>query len=230
MSTYDKSQAVDQFKGWSEGYDECIIQKLLFVPSHNSMLKQIDDEPPKRVLDIGGGTGVFALRCAEAHTDAEIWALDLSMDMLTKGSHRLGACVERLRFVRGDSEHLPFDDNTFDVITCANSFHHYPNQETAVREMYRVLRPGGRLMIVDGYRDGWWGPFIYDVCVVSREGVVRHLPAKEFDELFRKCGFSDIEQKKSKFRLAPFILTLGRADKPAIAAEADKAIDGVKVA
>ncbi len=59
--------------------------------------------------------------------------------------------------MQGDSERLPFASGSFDIVTCANSFHHYPRQDRAVAEMRRVLRPGGRLMIIDGYRDGAMG-------------------------------------------------------------------------
>ena len=61
--------------------------------------------------------------------------------------------------MQGDSERLPFATGTFDVVTCANSFHHYPHQDRAVAEMHRVLQPGGRLMLIDGYRDAPWGWF-----------------------------------------------------------------------
>ena len=49
----------------------------------------------------------------------------------------------------GDSENLPFDDDTFDMITCTDSFHHYPNSENVLAEIRRVLRPQGRLLIAD---------------------------------------------------------------------------------
>ena len=110
--------------------------------------------------------------------------------------------------VQGDSERLPFPGGAFDVVTCANSFHHYPHQQRAVEEMHRVLKPGGRLILVDGDRDGPWGWFIYDVCVAGVEGDVLHASARRVRELFASGGFVETAQEVHR-GLAPFLLTEG---------------------
>src|SRR5262249_7381833 len=120
----------------------------------------------------------------------------------------------RFHLVRGDSERLPFADDTFDVVTCTHSFHHYPQQERVVTEMYRVLRPGGRLLLIDGDRDGLWGRLIFDVFVVLMEGPGRHLPGAASGDLFGRAGFDDVSQRRRGGPL-PFLLTTGRAVKPA---------------
>ncbi|MDP9242739.1 MAG: methyltransferase domain-containing protein, partial [Actinomycetota bacterium] len=61
--------------------------------------------------------------------------------------------IPNVRFEVGDSEHLPFDDAEFTTVLCSNSFHHYPHPVLAVREMARVLAPGGRLVIGDACAD-----------------------------------------------------------------------------
>jgi len=214
LTKYEKHEAVSEFESWSQNYDDSIVQRLLFVPSHNAMLERLLAHPPRRVLDIGGGTGVFALRAAHLFPEAEVWVLDLSIHMLSEGLHRLSD-TKQLHYVQADSEHLPFADDSFDAITCANSFHHYPHQAVAIGEMHRVLRPGGRLVIVDGYRDSLWGRFIFDICVVAAEGKVNHLSGKAFVSIFEQGGFTEVRQHASGFRLAPFVLTEGMAHKPA---------------
>ena len=57
--------------------------------------------------------------------------------------------LEGIRFVAGDCENLPFAENSFDVVTCSMSFHHYPNPESFFHSLSRVLRPGGRLILRD---------------------------------------------------------------------------------
>jgi len=79
--------------------------------------------------------------------------------------------------------------------------------------MHRVLRPGGRLMVIDGYRDGLWGWFIYDVCVEGVEGDVHHASSKRFRELFSQAGLRAIAQKIHRGP-APFLLTEGVATDP----------------
>src|SRR5262249_55812653 len=107
----------------------------------------------------------------------------------------------------------PFANNTFDAVTCAHSFHHYPNQARVVAEMYRVLRPGGRLLIVDGDRDGLWGRLVFDLVVVLMEGPVRHLTGHDFRDLYRATGFDNGRQHRHGGPL-PFLMTVGRAVKP----------------
>src|SRR4029077_8982565 len=140
-------------------------------------------------------TGVFAERVRRTLPRARVWGVDLVADMLGKGIDRWRRQAGHVQPVQGDSERLPFADGSFDFVTCANSFHHYPHQDRAVAEMHRVLRPGGRLLLIDGYRDALWGWFIYDVCVAGIEGDVHHASARQFRELFEQAGLRAIAQK-----------------------------------
>jgi ubiquinone/menaquinone biosynthesis C-methylase UbiE len=207
--SYDKGQATREFARWSENYDRCILQWLLFGPSHRAILRRLRaavGDRPARVLDVGCGTGVFAGRLRAALPNARVWGIDLVRAMLDKGADRWRHHADAVLPVQGDSERLPFAANTFDVITCANSFHHYPHQDRAVVEMRRVLRPGGRLILVDGYRDAPWGWLIYDVCVAAVEGDVHHASSRRVRELMALAGFGAVSQKVHR-GAAPFLLT-----------------------
>lgn len=206
---YDKDQATHEFTRWSESYDRSILQWLLFGPSHRAILRRVRAEHgdrPLRILDIGCGTGLFAARIREAFPRAEVVGIDLVSGMLQKGRERWRQHAANVFPVQADSERLPFARGTFDVVTCCNSFHHYPNQAAAVAEMRRVLRPGGRLMLIDGYRDRPWGWLIYDVCVAGIEGEVHHASARRFRDLFTAAGFEAVTQKVHR-GLAPFLLS-----------------------
>jgi ubiquinone/menaquinone biosynthesis C-methylase UbiE len=139
--------------------------------------------------------------------------LDLSHRMLVRGLTNAKRSDGNVCLVQADSERLPFADSVFDVVTCSHSFHHYPDQERVVDEMHRVLRPGGRLLIIDGDRDGWWGRLVYDVAVVLMEGAVHHLSGRRFRNVYRQVGFDEIRQYRHGGPL-PFLLTVGRAVKP----------------
>ena len=206
---YDKTQATHEFSRWSENYDRSILQWLLFGPSHRALIQRIravTSGRPARILDVGCGTGVFAARIRSDVPESQVWGVDLVSGMLTKGADRWKRHRGQIIPIQGDSERLPFASGSFDIVTCANSFHHYPHQDRAVAEMHRVLRPGGRLMLIDGYRDAPWGWFIYDVCVAGVEGEVHHASSRRFRDLFASAGLTAIAQRVFRGP-APFLLT-----------------------
>lgn len=100
------------------------------------------------VLDAGSGAGHTAL--AVAPYAAHVTAVDLSAAMLAQGQHLAHAQrVENIAFEVGDVEALTFDDGSFDVAVSRYSAHHWPHPQQALRELHRVLRPGGRLLLSD---------------------------------------------------------------------------------
>jgi ubiquinone/menaquinone biosynthesis C-methylase UbiE len=209
--SYRTSEAVEEFDRWSRRYDRSLLQKLLFKPTHRMMLEALTPDS-RRVLDVGCGTGRFAARLLKRFGEARVWGVDLSPGMLERCQDRCLTLDGRLQVVRGDSERLPFADDSFDAVTCAHSFHHYPHQERVLQEMYRVLRPGGRLIIVDGDRDRLWGRLVFDVVVVLMEGKVCHLSGEAFRDLYGATGFEDVRQRR-RGGLLPVLMTVGRAAK-----------------
>ena len=120
----------------------------------------------------------------------------------------VGEKVECPLFVCADSEHLPFADVSFDVVTCSNSFHHYPHQQAVVNEMRRVLRPQGRLILIDGFRDNIVGWVTFDVIIARVEGRVYHAPWTVVHEYFKAAGFTGIRRRKLNFWF-PLLATIG---------------------
>ncbi len=214
--SYDKQQATLEFSRWSDSYDRCILQKMLFGPSHRVLIgriRAVSRGRPIRMLDVGCGTGMFASAVRAALPEVKVFGIDLVAEMLAKGQSRWRLHRGHVFPVQADSERLPFSPASFDIVTCANSFHHYPRQDRAISEMRRVLKPGGRLMIIDGYRDNLWGWLIYDVCVAGVEGDVRHASAARFRELMTEAGLQAIAQRVH-LGLAPFLITEGIAAEP----------------
>lgn len=205
-----KTKAQSQFDSWSGSYDRSVLQRLFFRPSHDLILENINVSRGSRVLDVGCGTGLFARRIAMEYPGVDVVGLDLSPGMLRIAQENCKDVGDSVQFVEGDSEHLPFDDDTFDVITCVHSFHHYPHKQNVLAEMQRVLRPGGRACIVDGNRDGWWGYLVFDWVVTTIEGLVHHCSGREFHRLYTEAGFDEVQQYGGG-HLAPFLLTVGTA-------------------
>lgn len=101
-----------------------------------------------RVLDVACGTGLVSF--ALAPYAREVVGLDISPGMLAKAReirHRRG--VRNVHFVLGEAEHMPFKDEEFDLVVCRLAIHHFPQPEREIREMARVLKAHGRLVISD---------------------------------------------------------------------------------
>lgn len=106
------------------------------------MLRYLPSDKRLRVLDCGAGMGhLLAQAMAAGH---EGWAFDLSAELLTAAETKVKT---EAGLVRADGEYLPFKQNSFDAALCRGLLHHMDNWETAVREIYRVIRPGGRFVI-----------------------------------------------------------------------------------
>ncbi|ELZ82994.1 menaquinone biosynthesis methyltransferase UbiE [Haloferax elongans ATCC BAA-1513] len=115
-----------------------------FAPLYDLVMPAADAEPldfaldrasrpVERVVDIGGGSG----RATLALDVPERVVFDLSEEMLARARSRGLDCV------RGDARSLPFADDSVDAVTVVDAFHHMPDQQTVVEEVYRVLAPGG---------------------------------------------------------------------------------------
>ncbi|WP_455218280.1 bifunctional demethylmenaquinone methyltransferase/2-methoxy-6-polyprenyl-1,4-benzoquinol methylase UbiE [Kaarinaea lacus] len=106
----------------------------------------------QRVLDIAGGTGDLAAKFSELVGDSgEVVLADINESMLEVGRERLvdRGILSNVRFVQANAEALPFPDNYFDCITIAFGLRNVTDKDAALRSMNRVLKPGGRLLILE---------------------------------------------------------------------------------
>ena len=103
----------------------------------------------QRVLDLASGTGDLAVEFSrKVGATGEVVASDINASMLTTGRSRLvdKGIVGNVRYVQANAERLPFPDNYFDCITIAFGLRNVTDKDAALRSMYRVLRPGGKLL------------------------------------------------------------------------------------
>lgn len=103
-----------------------------------------------RVLDVAGGTGDLSLAFARrAGKSGQVWLTDINNSMLTNGRDRVADKGLLLPVAQCDAEKLPFPDDYFDCVSVAFGLRNMTHKDRALAEMYRVLRPGGRLLVLE---------------------------------------------------------------------------------
>ena len=133
-----------------------IMNDLMSLGIHriwkDAMMDWLAPRPGQRLLDVAGGTGDVSFRFLKrAGAGAHATVLDLTESMLHEGQKRAEAenMAQSLDWIVGDAMALPFADNSFDVYTISFGIRNVTRIEDALQEAYRVLRPGGRLMVLE---------------------------------------------------------------------------------
>jgi len=124
--------------------DEILYSKYGKISCRN-IADYLKGKEYKSLLDIGSGTG-YLIHMLSQNYEAEYVGLDLSENMVREADKKN---IKNARFLEGRSDALPFADNTFDVVTCSQSFHHYPDTDGALQEAYRVMKPKGIYILSD---------------------------------------------------------------------------------
>lgn len=142
-----KTRTQQQFGAHAAGYVDSSEHKVGY--SLDRLAEMVNVQPGWRVLDVATGGGHTALRLVG--TDVRVVAGDLTYPMLRAAREfiRAKAHGENVTFARLDAEALPFADNTFDAATCRVAPHHFPDVALFMREMARVVKPGGIVAVVD---------------------------------------------------------------------------------
>ena len=195
------------FDAWSRVYDFPLVQRATYKPVHDAVLRSLVVGPRGRVLDIGCGTGRLAERLTEARGVRTVVGCDFSAGMLANAAERLATArgAGRARLVRGDATCLPFADAAFDAAVSTEAFHWFPDQDAALRELHRVLQPGGRLLLALVSP-----PFeiIADVVEVGMRAVGQPLwwtTPSRLRKQVERAGFVVVEQRRV-FRIPGFLL------------------------
>jgi len=205
-----------------------IMNDLMSMGIHrvwkDAMMDWLAPRPGQKLLDVAGGTGDVAFRFLKRAPGASATVCDMTESMLIEGQKRAEAedMADRLKWVVGDAMALPFEDNTFDVYTISFGIRNVTRIPDALREAYRVLRPGGRIMVLEFSQipndmlQSLYDAYSFNVIPVMGQIVaddrdsyqylvesIRKFPTQEiFASMIREAGFDRVKYRNLSMGIA----------------------------
>lgn len=147
-----KEQVTKMFDTISKDYDGLnrVISFGIDVSWRKKVVKMVKETQPKSILDIATGTGDLAINLAQTNAE-KIVGLDISSGMLDIGKAKIKkrGLDNTIEMILGDSENMPFEDNSFDAITVAFGVRNFETLEKGLKEIHRVLKPKGTFVILE---------------------------------------------------------------------------------
>jgi len=147
-----KEQVAQMFDSISKNYDGLnrVISFGIDVKWRKKVVTIVGEKNPKQILDIATGTGDLAIMMAGLDP-VKIIGLDISAGMLEVGKEKIAKenLSDVIEMMVGDSENMPFEENSFDAITVSFGVRNFANLNNGLQEIYRVLKPGGVLVILE---------------------------------------------------------------------------------
>lgn len=186
-----KEKTKSHFDKTAQDYNESSDGKFV-EGMYEPLVKEIQKSESGRILDVGCGNGNLFTFLPEGKY--ELYGVDFSKNMIVEAKMN---CKTHAEFHVADAECLPFDNNTFDIVVCNASFHHYTHPDEVLSEMRRVLKPGGKLLIGDPYVPGIARPIINVLIKFSQKGDYHFYGFNEMQELFLKNEFIPLSSFKT---------------------------------
>jgi demethylmenaquinone methyltransferase/2-methoxy-6-polyprenyl-1,4-benzoquinol methylase len=174
-----------------------------------------------RLLDVATGTADLAIDAARRHTGIDITGLDFVGEMLQVGQAKIAkkGLSRIIRLARGDALCMPFADNTFDAAAIAFGIRNIPDRASALKEMMRVVAPGGRVMVLEmTFTRNWFSSLLYRTylnrvlpLIAKRfslnprayyylaDSIMNFPPPPEFANMMEGAGMMDVEKFKLTF-------------------------------
>ena len=200
----------------ARAYDGVLVPTL-FLPWARRLASTSGPWYGRRVLDLATGTGVVAATLStRVGPDGTVVAADINADMLAMARERCANTPAAVRFVESPAHALPLPDATFDTVVCQQGFQFFPDRHGAAAEVYRVLAPGGRVVV------STWLPvtaceFFGVICAALEDigeddiaTMMRRpfdfLDARELAEPFQAAGFAEVDVR---CECLPYVLNGG---------------------
>ena len=220
-----KEQVTQMFDKISGNYDGLnrVISFGIDITWRKRVVAILKKKQPKMILDIATGTGDLAINLVQTGAQ-KIIGLDLSPGMLEVGKNKVleKELAQTIDMIEGDSENLPFDDNTFDAVTVAFGVRNFETLEKGLAEIHRVLKPKGTFVVLETavpsrtpYKQGYAFYTKYMLPKIGRlfskdDSAYAYLSesasvfphGQEFNNILLKIGFIDVMNKPQTFGVA----------------------------
>jgi len=219
-----KEQVAEMFNNIAFRYD--FLNSLLSLGIHKGWRKKavsvFKNKNPEFILDVASGTGDFAIESLKANPK-KIIGVDISAGMLEIGKQKIKKLhlEDKIELQLADAEHLPFTDNYFDVITVGFGVRNFENLEVGLKEMLRVLKPKGDLVILEFSKPKGLFSYFYKFYFRYVTPTIGKLFSKDhraysylpesvaafphgqiFCDILSKCGYQQATSRKLTFGVA----------------------------
>lgn len=164
----------------------------------NMAFPQADDI----VLDLGTGSGFLAFPIAERTEASQVIGLDIVTDTLIRNERKAQQMrLDHLAFVSYDGDDFPFENSSVDIIITRYALHHFPDLVHSFKEMHRVLKPGGRVIISDpAPNNNDHSCFVDKFMQMKPDGHIRFYPLDEYRDMMKQTGFKFMKNQMSEIR------------------------------
>jgi demethylmenaquinone methyltransferase/2-methoxy-6-polyprenyl-1,4-benzoquinol methylase len=220
-----KEQVTQMFDTISSDYDGLnrVISFGIDIKWRKKVVKLVKESNPETILDIATGTGDLAINLAETNAK-KIIGLDISSGMLEIGKEKIKnkELDSKIEMILGDSENMPFEDNSFDSITVAFGVRNFETLENGLKEIYRVLKTNGTFVILETsvptkspYKQGYHFYTKYILPLIGKafskdRSAYKYLSesasifpyGEALNNILRKIGFINVEDFPQTFGVA----------------------------
>ena len=219
-----KTEVEDMFDNIAPKYDllNHVLSMKIDVLWRNTLVKWMNKDAPKLVLDVATGTGDLAI-AVQKGTGAEVVGLDLSQQMLNVGIDKIKKINldQKISMQKGDAENLPFEDNKFDAVSVAFGVRNFENLEKGLAELRRVVKENSSVYILELSKvEGFLAPFymFYFKNILPQIGKLvskdnrayTYLPdsvnafpfGEKMKQILLDTGYSKVEYKKLSLGIA----------------------------
>ncbi|WP_125591075.1 demethylmenaquinone methyltransferase [Companilactobacillus jidongensis] len=212
------------FNSIATDYDK--MNSIMSLGTHSKWRTKATDminNHPKRILDLCCGTADWTILLGKRFPLAKVSGMDFSQEMLKIGQSKVGKSgLENVELLAGDAMNLTFLDNSFDVVTIGFGLRNVPDANAVLKEIYRVLRPGGQIVCLEAYkvetpviRLGWQVYFnklmpMMGKLFVSKKNEYQYLDDSvnkfvsitQLIDMYHQAGFENVKVKDLMFKAA----------------------------